>query len=246
MPLRASVSVRRSFAGRIGGPVSLGGSSLANNGEDDLVIAQLASDGQARWARSFGYEGVQEALGVASDVDEDIYVVGGFEGTILSGADVLLGVGSRSAFTLKLDKEGNWVWGRSWGMGWAVAVDVVAAIQGGVIVAGMFDGPIELGDAQYVGVGAADGFLFRLDSDGNVVWSKTFGNASAQRPIDMAIGPEGEVALIGRTSGPLEFGDGQVDPGTDAVFVVVHDDVRRDRWWADPSLDEAAPACRWY
>lgn len=219
-----------SFAGRIGASASIGSFSLSNNGEDDVAVGRIASHGQPLWARSFGYEGVQEAHSIAAGKDDHLYVAGGFEGTILSGADVLIGVGSRSAFVLKLDAQGDWLWGRSWGMGWAVAVDVAPMPSGGVVVAGMFDGPLELGDAQYVGAGAQDGFLLRLDADGTPVWSSVFGNAQPQRPFDLATGPAGEIALVGRSSGALDLGEGAEDPGTEGYFVVVYDAQGTYRW----------------
>lgn len=210
-----------SFAGRTDGPATIGSTSLVNNGEADLVLGRLSAGGDVDWVRSFGYEGVQEANGITRSESDDIYVVGGFEGTILSGADVLIGVGSRSAFALKLDAEGAWQWGRSWGQGWATALRVAPAAGGGVIVAGTFDGPIELGSEQYVGAGAPDGFLIHLSASGEVLWSRVFGNMATQRPTDLAVSASGAIALTGRTSGPLDFGDGEQDPG-EGVFVVVY------------------------
>jgi len=221
---------RTTFAGRIGGYAEVGAQVLSFNGDYDVVAGELDSGGTPGWAASFGYEGVQEALAIASAADSQMYVAGAFEGTILSGTDVLLAVGSRSAFVLKLDADGDWIWGRSWGEGWAVAQDIAIAPDGGVVVAGMFDGPLTVGDASYVSEGARDGLLVHVDTDGDIVWSHAFGNPQEQRVTKMAVGDDGTIAVVGRSSGPIDFGVGVTDAGSDAVFVVVYEEDGTLRW----------------
>ncbi len=218
------------IAGWMGADTVVGSTTLTCNGEDDVVVAKYSADGAVQWAEAFGYEGVQQAHGVATDDSLNVYVAGEFEGTILSGSDVLIGVGSRSAFALKLDAAGNWIWGRSWGSGWAVAEDVATLPSGGAAIAGMFDGPADLGGSSYVSQGGRDGFLLALDADGQVSWSKTFGNAEQQYVSNLASDAQGHLAIVGRSSGALDLGGGANDPGAEAVFVAVFDSEGSYLW----------------
>lgn len=210
------------IVGSIGGAAKLWATDLTFNGGTDAVVAQFAPDHTVRWAKTFGYEGVQEALGVALDPSQNVYAVGGFEGTILSGTDVLNAVGSRSAFLLKLDKDGTWVWGRAWGSGHAIARAAAASPSGNVVVAGEFDGPIDFGSSEHVSQGGADAFIITIDPNGQVLWSKAFGNANVQHVSRVAVDAQGNLAIAGRSSGDIDFGGGAVQAPNESVFLAVY------------------------
>lgn len=218
------------LAGSLGGPGLLGSTQLPSAGSLDAVVAQLDPAGNVRWFTTLGYEEDQEALGLAVDAQSNLIVAGDFEGTIIGGADVLNAVGSRSAFLIKLDPSGAWKWGRSFGGGWAIAQSVAALPDGTVIVYGKYDGPLDLGSAHYVSQGAHDIFLAAYDSQGAVLWSKVFGNSSAQAPTRIAADGAGSFAITGRSQGEIDFGGGGLDTSTDAVYIASFGPDGTHRW----------------
>jgi 8-oxo-dGTP pyrophosphatase MutT (NUDIX family) len=98
----------------------------------------------------------------------------------------------------------------------ALAIDS----RGDILVAGYFDGVgLDLGGDPLPNVGHSDVFVAKLAPDGQHVWSRSFGDASAIRVADISVGNSGEVTLTGRLRGSVDF-DGRV-----LTAGVMHDSV---------------------
>lgn len=84
---------------------------------------------------------------------------------------------------------------------------------GNVYLAGDFRGTLVFGEDTLTSVGAAqdDMFLVKFDPAGVPIWAKSFGDASDQEATGVAVDGSGNVILIGRSSGTINFG------GTDLV-----------------------------
>ncbi|MBI5533200.1 MAG: hypothetical protein HY898_10815 [Deltaproteobacteria bacterium] len=216
--------------GSIGGETYIDGLKQTFHGDLDVFVAQLDLAGYLTWSKTFGYQGVQEAFGVATDAQNNMVIAGGFEGTIISGGDALNAVGSRSAFVFKLDREGSWQWGRSYGGGYAIAQSVGVSPDGHVFVVGQFDGPLDLGTSHYVSQGNLDMFVLALDPDGEILWSKALGNAQAQTPTRIKVDPQGNVAVVGRSTGTLDFGGGAIEAARESVFFAWYSADGTHRW----------------
>jgi hypothetical protein len=94
----------------------------------------------------------------------------------------------------------------------AVFTSIAVDGSGAVTVLGAFDGVNDLGSGS---VGSSnttitEGFLLRLDTDGNPAFSKTFvpNHPNAMTPFDVAVTPQG-VSTVAVNSGPeVDFGGG--------------------------------------
>ena len=80
--------------------------------------------------------------------------------------------------------------------------------MGNVFVCGVFEGNIKFGDTSLISAGAADIFLVKLDSAGQPMWSKRFGDATSQFPCELAIDTTGNVVIVGGFQGSIDFGGG--------------------------------------
>jgi hypothetical protein len=96
---------------------------------------------------------------------------------------------------------------------------------GGVYLAGIFTGALDLGGGPLTSAGLGDMFVVRFDEDGNHLWSRRFGDAADQmgfvRPTRAADG----VVLLGTFSGTVDFGDGLPVAGIADGFVARYDAV---------------------
>lgn len=188
----------------------------------------------ARWSGGYGDEEFQDGFDVALDPAGNAFVVGGFEGSLDFGDGPLHATPSRllrgDIFLAKLDPEGRAVWSKRFGdaddqLAFAVAADS----QGAVIVAGWFDGVMDLGDGPVQAVGQ-DVFVAKFNGDGALLWRRTFGNGIAQQARGVEVTPDDGVVVVGGIGGTIDFGGGPVPGGSNDVSVVALDAQGDLRW----------------
>lgn len=82
--------------------------------------------------------------------------------------------------------------------------------SGNVYVVGDFRGTLQFGDVTLTAVVGPsirdDIFLVKFDPMGQPIWAKSFGDGSAQEARGVAVDGAGNVVIIGRSSGTINFG----------------------------------------
>jgi hypothetical protein len=165
-------------------------------GRPDAFARKYSPDGTHLWTRQFGTTSSDRAFGVAADRDGNTYVTGSTRGE-LAGANQ----GEADVYLRKYDPNGHMVWTVQFGTdgndaGRAVATDA----DGNVVVAGTTAGALE-GDA----FGEVDAFVRKHDgADGTELWTHQFGTMGIDEAMGVAIDAEGNVIVVGSTSGALE------------------------------------------
>ena len=191
-------------AGVFYGSIDFGLGPLACQGERDVFVAKLDPNGQALWAHGYGGPGYQDATSVAVDQAGDIVVGGVFDPPLDFGGGALPSGGGRDAFVAKLDPAGAHLWSRSFGADGDQAVEHVAIdSQGHVVLVGHFSGSVDFGGGAVVSQGARDAFVVKLDADGELEWSRTFGDAGDQAAMGAAIDPQDEILVSGEFEGTM-------------------------------------------
>ncbi|WP_437736313.1 hypothetical protein [Sorangium sp. So ce1335] len=191
-------------------------------GGDDLFVAGFERSGARRWSKTFGGAGDQRASAVAVDSLGDVLIVGTFEGTLeLPFLAPLTSAGGTDVFVVKLDASGSPVWSRRLGgAGDQRAASVAVDADLSVIVAGDFDGTLDVEAAPLASAGGADVFVAKLDAAGNVLWTRRFGDAEDQRAGGVAVDAAGNVVLTGDLKGSADFGGGlRTSAGGTDVFI---------------------------
>jgi hypothetical protein len=162
------------------------------------AVWTLTGDGQRaawlttpRWSRTFGGRGTDEGYSVQQTPD-DGYIVAGTTGSF--------GAGSRDAYLIKTDRNGNEVWSRTFGgAGVDGALCVDQTTDGGYIVAGYTKNIVTLDD---------DVYLVKTDANGEEVWSRTFGGEEWDQATCVQQTSDGGYIIAGRTD---SFGAGSDD-----------------------------------
>jgi len=78
-----------------------------------------------------------------------------------------------------------------------------------VLIAGDFEGTIDLGNGPHVSAGLKDMFVAKLDgADGSVLFSKAFGSEGNDLATAIAVDEEGSIFVTGGFQGAVDFGDG--------------------------------------
>jgi hypothetical protein len=100
------------------------------------------------------------------------------------------------------------------------ANDVAIGPAGEVLVAGFFQGAMDLGGPQ-TSAGGFDAFVAKLDPNGQPLWTLPFGNGEAQEARGVAVDGAGNVIVVGSFMGTVDFGGGPLSSaGGYDVFVL--------------------------
>ncbi|MGK3962514.1 MopE-related protein [Sorangium sp. So ce118] len=78
---------------------------------------------------------------------------------------------------------------------------------GNVVLAGSFSGTLGLGGSGLTSSGSNDMYLARLDPDGNVVFSESYGDAAYQSLMHLAVSAEGTAVIAGTFAGAITLGE---------------------------------------
>jgi len=141
-----------------GGYIVSGYTDSFGAGGRDVWIIKLDRNGNKIWSKTFGGKSWDEAHSIVQTKD------GGY---ILSGETYSFGAGKSDVWIIKLDRNGNKIWSKTFGgKNWDVAHSIVQTKDGGYVVSG---------DTGSFGAGGGDGWIIKLDRNGNKIWSKAFG-----------------------------------------------------------------------
>lgn len=170
----------------------------------------LADDHCGLWAAQFGASGEQRANAIAVDAAGNILVAGRLAGTMPFGAGTLASAGGLDAFVVKLDANGQPVWGRVYGDAAAQeALGVAVDGAGNVLVTGYFHGTVDFSGGAgpaHTSQGLADAFVVKLSPGGDHLWSKTAGGALDQYGVAVAADGLGNAIVGGSFDGATDFG----------------------------------------
>jgi hypothetical protein len=175
----------------------------------DTFILRLDANGNHTWSKGI-VPGIESRVwAVTLDSAGAVYLTGDVGGGVDFGGGFLPPGGSRDVFVLKLSASGDHVWSKRYGgsdlqIGEGIAVDGA----GNVFVAGVFYGDIGFGGPTLSNPGSIDGFLVKLDPNGNHVWTKHFGATGDQVALAVACDAAGNVVVTGGQEGSVDYGGG--------------------------------------
>jgi hypothetical protein len=175
------------FSGTVDFDPGAGTANLTSAGNVDVFILKLDEDGAYVWAKNVG--GADNDTGISITVDSigNSYITGYFNGTADfdpgAGTVELTSAGDGSAFILKLNSSGEYVWAKNVG-----GTDGNSGIQGrsillnssnDIYLSGLFDGTADFdpgaGTVELTSAGDDSAFILKLNSLGEYVWVKQFG-----------------------------------------------------------------------
>lgn len=197
------------IVGAFAGTLPLVDPPLVSAGEHDLFLTRIEPDGKVAWARRFGNAADQSSAKIAVDSEGNVIVGGAFEGTLNFGGQDLSAQGF-DAYVAKLDSSGAHLWSKRYGDVDAQNVAVLKVdVDNSVLLAGSFRGSLDFGKgAMNATCCNFDIYIAKLDADGNELWSKSFGDTTAQHVISGSVDSSGSLTVCGDFSGTVDFGGG--------------------------------------
>lgn len=183
------------------------------------------------WSIGFGDPEDQSMRSVAVDDEGNVYGFGHFEGTVSLGGDPLTAVPSvphkPDLALTKHDLYGNHIWSFNYGDNSTQhGIKVLVDGNGGVIYLARIYGAVDLSGAGDTGevlkaAGGNEILIFKLDTDGQFIWSRMFGDKESERSERMVIDSQGDVIMTGVFPTTIAFGDNEfTSAGMRDAFVV--------------------------
>jgi hypothetical protein len=211
------------ITGSFGGTIDFGGALLPSAGGSDIFVAKLDPGGAHIWSKGFG-DSADGQIGNSLAVDKSggVYVGGALSGVVNFGGKLPLSAeGNGDAFVVKLDAGGGHLWSTRFGNGASQLVTGIAIDPpGNVSLVGSFDGAIDFGGGELTSVGAADGFIAKLEASGAHIFSRRFGDVDSQVASSVAVDTLGDSFVTGTFSGAIDLGGGPlVSHGGGDIFL---------------------------
>lgn len=232
-----------------GGAAELPGDPSADPPADPPAVRPADPAAQTpAWGRSFGDPALAAGYGVAgaeiaAGPDGGAIIAGDFRGAIGLEAAPMVSSGESDVFVAGLDAAGEPRWSLQIG-GAAEQIFSGLAVDGAgnVLVAGVFSGTMSIGGGSMTAQGL-DVFLVKIDPDGQVLWTRRYGNnpaESVQWAHAVAADGEGNILLAGNLEGTLDFGGLNLTHGALFPFVVKLDPEGAPLWSAsfEGSVDQ--------
>jgi hypothetical protein len=187
------------FTGEFYGPLSIGDFDLNSLfGFNMFLVHYNFQTGQVNWGKS-SIGVATNGKSVRSDLNGDIYITGSYgEGTTFDGT-VLSGVaGDHNQYIAKYSEEGNLCWIKTitgpvqtHGLGLAVCEN------GDSFVSGEFEFSIDIPNVGTLfNNGLMDGFIAKIDKDGNFIWGKSIGSSDNDQGLKIALDQYGNPILL--------------------------------------------------
>jgi hypothetical protein len=144
-----------------GGYIMTGPTMSYGAGGWDVYLVKIDSNGVAIWTRTFGGNGEDWSRTVQQTSDSGYIIVGWTSSFGSGGLDIYL---------IKTDINGNLSWQRTYGgSNWERGYWVEQTVDGGYVISGW---------TESFGAGDRDIYLIKTDTNGNVIWTRTFGGSN--------------------------------------------------------------------
>ncbi len=208
--------------GEHAGTIDFGGAPLTAPTQINGFVAKLDPDGNHVWSRTIGNAGPMNLRDITTDSSNNVILTGYFFGSLDLGAGPMVSAGQADAFVVKYDALGNLVWSKRFGgTGGESSIGLATDGQGDIAFVGQHTAPADFGGGTLPSEGGGDVYVVKLDPAGNHLWSKSFGDAAKQAPLDIASDPAGCFMINGIYQGTVDFGGNPlVSAGDDDVFLV--------------------------
>ncbi|NJM18155.1 MAG: DUF4114 domain-containing protein [Richelia sp. SM1_7_0] len=193
------------------------GSTTLSTILNDGFVAKLDRNGNVLWAESFNSTSKSKSIswgfGIDSDKVGNTYTTGFFSGNVEFGNNSLTSVGDSDVFVTKLDSNGNVIWAEqleNTALGVDIGIGVSSDDLGNAYVIGIKDADTETDifdiseDSSSV---EGEGFISKLDSSGNLVWTQNFDSTSLSSGTDIATDKVGNSYVIGTFLSDVTLGN---------------------------------------
>lgn len=191
-----------------GGYIVLGDTETDTSSMDYMII-KVMPNGEIEWNKNFGGEGVERPSQIISDYEDGFYVIGSSSS---SEGDFSNNYGSFDVWFAHFNFAGKLLWQKNYGgSGTDIGLDIIQKENGNFLIGGTttsIDNDVEQNH------GLTDLWLFEINSEGNILWEKTYGGSDAEYFGGLYNDENNIIFIVGGTKsvdGDVSFNHGEKD-----------------------------------
>jgi hypothetical protein len=221
--------------GELNGNINYNGTTIYGQG---AFLARISGDRRLHWVNVIsGNPNVTGSLAVATDQNDNSYVLGFFQDTVTIGQTVLINpnysTNGQCYYVAKFNESGSLQWAES--LNCTSQVFQVGGIavdgSGNVVIAGSFMDTIFIGSTMLISHGINDALFAKFSSDGTPVFAKSFGSTGNDYARSIAIDGQNNIILTGSFMGTVNFGNSSLTSlGGNDAFTAKYDADGNELW----------------
>jgi len=160
------------------------------SGDLDIYLIKINAHGDTLWTKVYGRTGHDIGCSVKQTPDGG-YIVAGFTETQSGYTDIYL---------IRTNEDGDSLWTKVYGAQYYdFCNSMIQPTEGEFVLAGL---------AESSSAPLGDFYLAKIDSNGNVLWERTYGGTDTEEAISVQITSDGGYIMVGYTK---SFGAGSYD-----------------------------------
>ncbi len=185
--------------------------NLSGNFSESIFIGSYDLDGNYIWAKKIDTGGLIYTTDIKRSIfldnSNNLYLTGNYKGDInfnLTSNNVIFSSNNNTidAFMAKYDADGNFIWAKSIGGNGDLSVKGIAEKGNKIYLTGHYQGQLIVDSSNSFSYynssnQSFDIFLAAFDSNGNYLWSKSFGGVGGDTSSSIAIDSKNNVLLAG-------------------------------------------------
>ncbi len=199
---------------------NFGDTTLSSLGFSDVFVAKFNSHGDFQWVVHGAGSNHDEALCIATDSDNNIYISGYFEETLHIGSFVLSTTTFSTMFVAKISPSGNVLWAKQAvgeDFGESISYDLICDNNKNVIVTGYFDDTMIFQDSTFYSYdGSIDIFIAKYGSNGDMIWVVQAGGDYDDYGRAITVDESDNIYLTGDFTQTATFGNFTLIPSNTA------------------------------
>lgn len=215
-------------SGFFAGTVTLGSETFNAYSWRDFFIMKYNSTGEIQWFHHGGGS-FAESLDLEVDTQGNIFLAALYYDLIEfdNSSLTFTGYGESDILVLKYSSEGDLLWAKNAGSFMQdAAMGIATDKDGNAYITGFFIGTVEFGTTTLISASEweADGFIWKLNPDGEHQWAIAVGGESSETLFDITCEPNGNTYATGSfASESILFGNDliqNIEPGYQDAFIV--------------------------
>ncbi|KAA3616493.1 MAG: T9SS C-terminal target domain-containing protein [Calditrichaeota bacterium] len=209
---------------------------ITSQGDKDIFIAKLDSNGVLKWMNYGGGIGNDRPYGVATDAFGNSILVGAVDKELkISGTKLIARSGTNNDFFIaKFGPHGNLLWAKNSGShGFDQGYDVAVSSDGDYVATGWFWGKAFFDNDSVQSAGSSDVFVVKYAPSGELRWVKTISGDAENRAYGIATDDNGRIYVTGFTNGKLMAGNHATTYDTShasQIFLAAFDNSGETKW----------------
>jgi len=172
-----------------------------NKGEYDFWVIKISETGELLWEKTYGGTQIDEARSIAATNDGNFIIVGD---TRSNDLDISQNFGGADVWVIKTSPLGELIWEKSFGgSSFDVSRSIKTTQDNGFLISGQSrSSEGDLTNNQ----GQNDAWVFKINSQGSLIWQKSFGGSNVDYALDAIELNDNSVISVGES----ESNDGDI------------------------------------